>query len=446
MKKFIIILLTTVSVSGWAQDKPITLKQCIQSAMEHKSSLQGAKSENMLAELQKNEALGRYLPQLTLNYEYKYNPIIATQVIPTGQLMENPTDEYRPIKFGTTWQQNAGLTLYQPILDFTIQSKLNESKINEQVKRAGYSVSEEDLQYDVLKSFAQIYLNQQQVEEAIVDSTRTFQSLKTIRIKFEEGKILKPDVNKAILNHNNALSSYKKALSELIKEKIFLSYLTGISLNTLFQGSFDFTPLTSNKLESLAQYRLVDSTAKMQELLWKEQLLSQQIKSERNKYVPVLGFEGFIGANQYSQTFDPFLANSWYGNSYVGLSLKMPLLSGESTSSKVKQLKEQSKMNRFDKEELTNQLKKDYLTAATEIAQNKEEIASAERNVDLMKENLAIYKERFEAGQIDASDLNLQELDLQQETTKMASLKATRITQLIEQLNASGNLRKFVEE
>ena len=446
MKKFIIIAFFSLSIPAWAREQPITLKQCIQSAIQNKASLQGARSEAMLAELQKNEAMGKYLPQLTLNYEYKYNPVIATQVIPTGQLMPDPTDEYRAIKFGMTWQQNAGITLYQPMLDFTIQSKLNESKINEQVKRAGYEVSEEDLKFDVLRSFANIYLYQQQVEEAVIDSARTFSSFYTIKVKFDEGKILKPDLNKAVLNHNNAKASYRKAMSEVLKEKLFLNYLTGISVTELFDGRFDFSPLASSSLDRYASGGATDSIAKIRELTLKENLLNQQIRSERNKYVPQVGLEGFLGANQYSQTFDPFLANSWYGNSYLGISLKMPLMPGESTSSKVKQLKEQTKITRSDKSELINQLKKDYLVAGADIAQAKEEILTARANIDLMSENFAIYRQRFEAGKIDAGDLNLQELDLQKETANLSKLKASLMIKQVEQLNAAGNLNRFLND
>ena len=446
MKKFIIIAFFSLSIPAWAREQPITLKQCIQSAIQNKASLQGARSEAMLAELQKNEAMGKYLPQLTLNYEYKYNPVIATQVIPTGQLMPDPTDEYRAIKFGMTWQQNAGITLYQPMLDFTIQSKLNESKINEQVKRAGYEVSEEDLKFDVLRSFANIYLYQQQVEEAVIDSARTFSSFYTIKVKFDEGKILKPDLNKAVLNHNNAKASYRKAMSEVLKEKLFLNYLTGISVTELFEGRFDFSPLASSSLDRYASGGATDSIAKIRELTLKENLLNQQIRSERNKYVPQVGLEGFLGANQYSQTFDPFLANSWYGNSYLGISLKMPLMPGESTSSKVKQLKEQTKITRSDKSELINQLKKDYLVAGADIAQAKEEILTARANIDLMSENFAIYRQRFEAGKIDAGDLNLQELDLQKETANLSKLKASLMIKQVEQLNAAGNLNRFLND
>jgi outer membrane protein len=444
MKKIIIIAFICLSMTAWAQEKPITLKMCIQSAIEHKASLQGARSEAILAELEKNEAMGKYLPQLTLNYEYKYNPIIATQVIPTGQLLENPTDEYRAIKFGMTWQQNAGLTLYQPMLDFTIQSKLNESRINEQIKRAGYEVSEEDLKFDVLRSFANIYLYQQQAEEAMVDSARTFGSLCTIRDKFDEGKILKPDLNKAILNHNNAKSAYRKAMSEVLKEKIFLSYLTGISVAELFENGFDFSPLVSSNLDRYTTSQASDSIARIRELTLKENLLNLQIRSERNKYVPQVGFEGFLGGNQYAQTFDPFLANSWYGNSYLGISLKMPLMPGESTSSKVKHLKEQTKITRFDREDLISQMKKDYLVAGEEIAQAKEDILTAMANVNLMAENFTIYRERFDAGKIDASDLNLQELDLQKEKTGLSKLNATLMIKQVEQLNAAGNLNRFL--
>jgi len=126
MKKFIIIAFVTASIPAWAGEKPITLKQCLASAIEHKASLQGARSEAILAEFETNEAMGKYLPQLTLNYEY--NTIRSLHAgYPHRAAPANPTDEYRAIKFGMTWQQNAGLTLYQPMLDFTIQSKLNEA-------------------------------------------------------------------------------------------------------------------------------------------------------------------------------------------------------------------------------------------------------------------------------------------------------------------------------
>jgi outer membrane protein TolC len=123
----------------------------------------------------------------------------------------------------------------------------------------------------------------------------------------------------------------------------------------------------------------------------------------------------------------------------------MPLMPGESTSSKVKQLREQTRIARSDKEEIRNQLRKDYLVAEEEIARTKLEINMARANVDLMAENLAFYRERFEAGKIDAGDLNLQELDLQKETATLSKLKANLVIRQVEQLNAAGNLNRYLD-
>ena len=70
------------------------------------------------------------------------------------------------------------------------------------------------------------------------------------------------------------------------------------------------------------------------------------------KHTPTIGFEGFLGANQYTDTFNPFLSDSWYGSSYLGLSLRFQIISGSSTKNRVNQLKLEEKglKSRLDEE------------------------------------------------------------------------------------------------
>ena len=56
------------------------------------------------------------------------------------------------------------------------------------------------------------------------------------------------------------------------------------------------------------------------------------------KYTTTIGFGGFLVASQYADTFNPFLAGSWYGSSYLGLSLRLQILYGTSTKTKGTQL------------------------------------------------------------------------------------------------------------
>ena len=446
MKRIILILLAFAALSAQAQHKTITLPECINNALANKANIKASRTETIIAGLQNTEAKGKYLPQISIAYQYIYNPIIASQVVPTGQFLPVPTSEQRAIKFGTDWQQNAGISLFQPIVDFTIQSKIAESRINEKIKNADLQIAGDELKFEVLKSFGKIMVLTEQQNSAVIDTTRTFKSLTLIKAKLVEAKVLKTDLNKSQLNHNNALGSYKAAEAELLKEKIYLSFLTSIPLSELLDAGFDFSPLLSE-----TNFQSVDSVntatdANFQQLDFKQQLLKQQLKTERRKFTPTLGLQAFLGANQYSNTFDPLLANSWYGSSNVGLSLKLPILSGENTSSKLKQLETQAKTIDFNREDLRAKRYKDFWQTGEDIKKAKEQIQLSESNVGLLSENVSIYQDRFSAGQLTVNDLNLQELDLQHEKTNMLKQKADLINLRIQRINTSGNLNSFIQK
>lgn len=443
MKKIILLLLTTISTTLYAQDGTIRLSECIRLALENKANILAVKTDVLVANLQELEAKDKYMPQLSLAYEYRYNPVIASQVIPIGQLSPTPSDEMRAVQFGTKWQQTAGLNLTQPLVDFSIKSKISESRINEKVKQADQQIAEDELKYEVLRSFGKLLIYTQQLESAVIDTARTFKSYELIKDKFEERRVLKTDVNKAILNHNNAVSSYKTAVSELVKEKIYLSFLTSIPVTSLLDSPIDFTPLLSDNLSAPIEDVHFDKVASVQQLNFKQELLKEQIKSEKHKYRPSLNFIGYMGANQYAEKFDPVMSNSWFGNSYVGLSLKMPL-TGENTRYKVRQLQTQIQGIDHNRLETENKLMKDYLQAGEDIRKYKEQIDLTQNNVTLMDENVVIFQERFKAGQYNANDLNLQELDLLKEKNALLKLQADLVLKKIEKLNFSGNLNEYI--
>ncbi|MEN5232932.1 TolC family protein [Sphingobacterium faecium] len=444
MKKIILLLLATISTTLYAQDGTIRLSECIKLALENKANILAVKTDVLVANLQELEAKNKYMPQLSLAYEYRYNPIIASQVIPIGQLSPTPSDEMRAVQFGTKWQQTAGLNLTQPLVDLSIKRKIAESRINEKVKQADQQIAEEQLKYEVMRSFGKLLVYTQQLESAVVDTSRTFKSYELIRDKFDERRVLKTDVNKAMLNHNNAVSSYKTAVSELVKEKIYLSFLTSIPVNRLLGNSIDFSPLLSDNFSAPMEDVHFDKTASVQQLNFKKELLSEQIKTEKYKYRPSLNFIGYLGANQYADKFNPVMSNSWFGNSYVGLSLKMPL-TGENTRYKVRQLQTQMQGIDHNRSETENKLMKDYLQAGEDIRKYKEQIDLTQNNVTLMDENVAIFQERFKAGQYNANDLNLQELDLLKEKNALLKLQADLVLKKIDKINFSGNLNEYIQ-
>ena len=446
MKSLILsIIFLLPGLSGVISGQEIKLIALIDSALANKGNIQAVRTDIEIAKLQTSSAYQKYLPDLSLSYNYRYNPIIPTQIIPLGQFSQIPTDEKRPIKFGTDWQQNSGLNLYQPVIDLTIKSRVAESRINEKLKNTDADAAERDLKLEVIKSFANIWLREEQLKAAGLDTLRTSKTKEIFILRSKEGKVLKTDLNKAILNHNNALSDFVAAFSSLTREKIYMGFLTGISLESLLDGKYDFSPFSEDLLKISSTDPLIDSVLSVKSLRLRAELLEQQQQSERLKNTPTFGFEGFIGANQYTDTFNPFLSDSWYGSSYVGLSLRFQILSGNSTKNKVSQLKMEEKGLKFRLDDEIKSVINTSLQLAEEIRQIEYQVGLSKENIALYEENLSLNQDRFDKGQINAYDLLTDEIDFQKELSRFNEKRAELVYKQIELINNSGALSSFID-
>lgn len=441
-----IILILIISLSYRLSGQEIKLITCIDAALANRANIKAVRTDIEIAKLQTSSAYQKYLPDLSLSYNYRYNSIIPTQIIPVGQFNQIPTDEKRPIKFGTIWQQNSGLSLYQPLIDFSIKSRVAESRINEKLKNTDAAVAERDLKMEVIKSFTNIWLNEEQLRSAELDTIRTSGIKELFAAKSREGRVLKTEVNKTLLNHNNALSNYFAASSSLTREKIYMAFLTGISLETLLDGKFDFSPFSEDGLKTVNKYPLPDSVPSVESLRLQAELLAQQQVSEKMKNTPTLGFEGFLGANQYTDSFNPILSGSWYGSSYIGLSLRLQIFSGNSVKNRVNQLKLEEIGIKYRLEDEVNSVINKSILLNEEIREISYQTELLRQNIALYKENFSLYQERFDKGQINAYDLLTEEIDYQKEMAMLNEKRAELVYKQIELINNSGALSSLIDE
>ena len=444
MKNIIFLLFSLFSLNVFSQGQKIKLIDCIHAAQANKADVQAIKTENEIAGLQSQEMLAKYLPQISLAYEFRNNPIIPSQIVPIGQFNSVITDETRAIKFGTEWQQNAGINLYQPIIDASVKSKISESKINERIKNTDLQIAEQELKYEVIKSFFSVYLKTLQLKNSLIDTIRTFKSLELIKLKFDESKVLKVEVNKASINHNKALSNFKYNISDLVKEKIYLSFLTGLLLSEFLELEYDFEIFEKPGFFEIPKSLSFDSILFIRQLTIKDDLIKRQIYSEKRKHLPTLGLQGFYGANQYSNKFDPFLRNTWYGSSYIGLQVKMPILFSENTVNRIRQFDMQSKGIKFRIEEEQNRLNKETVQLSEDIKYLNSQISFSKQNIELLVENVKLLQERLAEGQINTYDLNSQELELQKEESILNESKTELLKKKLDKINSSGNLNLFI--
>ncbi|MEO6916556.1 MAG: TolC family protein, partial [Chitinophagaceae bacterium] len=333
-----LMISSLVATTGVAQSAT-TLSQAIHSAIDNRGNIKAGDIDRQIQQLKTKNLYKKYGPQVSAEYNYNYNPVLQSSIIPVGKFNSSlPPDATQNIQFGTTWSQSAGVTATQPLFDANTKRLINESLLQEKINSAGQAQSKYDLAYEVSKAYINVYLNQQQINSAIIDTSRTWLSTRLEFENYSAGRLLKSELNKSIINHNNTRQKLMDATIQLVENKIYLMYVTG----TITGGATDFiidSAFLNNNILLWVDSRLsLDSIPAFQQLSFQKQLTYLQQKTEKAKYLPVVSLKGFLGANQYTNDFNPVKAGSWFGYSYVGLNIKIPFLLGEDKRNKAEQL------------------------------------------------------------------------------------------------------------
>ena len=162
------------------------------------------------------------------------------------------------------------------------------------------------------------------------DLVRNKENENIIRDQVQQGRSLENDQRDAGLRIRSAQLEMQKSEQDIFSARVYLSYMIGYDSLVLID------PIES--LESFASEEtgnLIDPLEKLKEaeearpeiLEEKINLQISELELSRKKAdrLPVLNFEGYLGANHFSYNFSPF--TSWYGNSFLGLSLRWTIYS-----------------------------------------------------------------------------------------------------------------------
>ncbi|MBK9717776.1 MAG: TolC family protein [Saprospiraceae bacterium] len=437
---FMILIMLLPNLNVHAQ-RIITLPQAIQNGIANKKNIIAGKLDANISNLQTQAMYRKYWPQVSADYTYVYNPILQTSILPIGIFNPSyPIDATKSVQFGTKWTQSAGLTALQPLINVSIQKQIHEAKLKERIAVLSQEQTEYELAYNIAQTYIDIYLQEAKIKSCIADTGRTYVSYKLLKNKFDEKRLLKSDLNTAKVNHNNTVQSLSDGISQLIEDKVYLLFLMGTTdmdkwdfeIDTLFTTNYSISP----KVMPIQ----IDQLPEMQQLTLQSQLTHLQVNSEKSKHIPTVNFKGYLGANQYTNVFNPLAANSWFGLSYLGLDVMVPLLFGENLKNKTQQLKLQSKQYELQKENKTLQYTKELITANLQIENIKTQLVTQKENISLISETIAIFQARVEEGQESISNLNFEETNLQALEAKYETSKKQLWAHWLDYLKASGQL------
>jgi outer membrane protein len=443
---FITALGCLLALKTTAQPRPVlTLKEALTQALSRKQSLTATRTDAGISSLQTAELQSRYWPVISLAYTYQYNPLLPSSIIPLGLFNPAlPPDTKQAVRFGTTWTQTAGVTVSQSLFDATLRSLTQESRIWERISAAQVAGAEDELIYEVTKTYIAIWQNEQQSRTAAIDTLRTDQTRQILTQRAAAGRVLATDVNTAVINHRNAVQQFRNSVTQWLQNRIYLTYLMGRPTDDVLTYGIDSTTFTPARLTLLSEPAKVESMPGLVQLTEQIALARQQETTLQKKYLPSLTLNGFLGVNQFSNQFSPVQANSWFGNSYVNLSVAYRVLSGENKANKQRQLQEQQQSLGHQLADRRDALSKDRLTALNSLNGLEGEIMTLQANVNLSTESVGLLQLRFHESQLSALELNNQELDVQKLRSQLQQKEMQRWTYWLDYVRASGLLSRLL--
>ncbi len=438
-----IVFSVLFSVSAQAQEN-LTLSKAINEAFLNRKNILAGKMDQEIRKLQTEALYRRFWPQLSAGYTYQYNPILQTSILPIGVFNPAyPADATKSVQFGTKWSQAAGLTLSQPLIDISVNRQIKEGKLQERIAAALQAQTEYELAATVAQAYFNILLQEAKIVSAASDTNRTWQSRLLLQNKFDQKRLLKSELNRGKINHNNAVQLYYNAVAQLIEDKVFLLFLIGRNKIEQTDIRLDTAYLNFETLQLPDVQPKVANIPELQQLQLKAELAGVQAKTERAKYLPTLWLKGYLGGNQYTNTFDPVAANSWFGLSYAGVELKYPLITGDDKKRKIEQMRMQSAQFNQQQEDRAAQYYKDAVVARIKLDRILNELKAQRENIGLGKEAVTIYQERVSEGQESVSALNLEEANLQKTETEYQKNTAQYLLYYLDYLKAAGKLEQL---
>lgn len=398
-KLMLLIILVTASIVSFSQntnspqtnnDAPqtLTLRQCIDYALQHQPSLQKSLLNISVAKATNS-----------INKSLLYPQVGATATF--TNYLQLPTSfssaSSKPIKSGVinTLVPNVGVSqaLYSPALKYALKT----APLLEKAAQQSTDSVKIALVAEVSKSFYGLLLTLEQIDVLKEDTVRLSQNLRDSYHQYVAGIVDETDYEQATITLNNSVASLRQATENVTPQYASLKQLLGYPSDKQFNISFDTT--------SMAKEIDIDTTSQLQydkRIELKQLATTQSIQHELTKYYQnealptVSAFYNYIPEfenNNFAKLFDNI-----YPYSYIGLSASVPIFTGFARTNGVKRAQLQERELGWSVTELKSEIYSEYTTALANYKSNLYNMQQLEKNEALAKRVYFVVKLQYKQG------------------------------------------------
>ena len=422
--------LATIIICGLtctaSQAQTMTLAECIDRGMANNLQLTNAQTAIRKGRLGVTQNRSRLLPviqgvaQMT---DYLKSPVnVTTGVLLGKDFPDDPT--WQTIK-SMKYQTNAGILVSVPIYNQTIFANIDVAKTVEQLQSLSYEKAKEELTVQIGKVYYTAQASKEMLRLTDENICRMNELCEITEALYGQGVVMEVDLNRVRISRQ-MLQAERSVQHTLHEQQLnMLRYLMDMSVDS----QLDVTPMdtifspiaTSGTSTTLPEMRLAEE---------QRTLISKQIRSAKAEYLPTLSFTGYAGGLGYNEKFSQFTDN-WFGNCYVGVSLRIPIFEANQRHLKIRQYKYDAEQAVNSQQLLKQQIDRSYADATLQMNRNMEIVRTQTECRRQAEQVYLVAEEQYKEGV--ASMTSLLQDDMQLRSAQAACIQAVsqcRLAQL----------------
>lgn len=410
--KRLLLTLALLPAVAYAQDAPLSLKQCIDYSIEHNVTMQKDRLGVESAIQSRRELFGSLLPQVSASGSMTYNiqktaiamPNFVNSMMP--EAMRDPNaDKYMTVTMGMDLSANWGVSLSQQLFNLSLYDAVQIARDAEEMAKLGVEADAKD----VTAKTATLFYNAQILQYSMTlfdESLAVMERLSEVmEANREIGLVKKVDADRIQVTRMNLQTEKASLLQAFEVQKNLMKLEMGFPMEEdIHIQQLDMEELESLVLDGpLGRFDIEDQLA-FRMLRQQQDMLSLQRKSAIAETLPT-----FTLSANYSQNY---MGDHFYGETYhhfpvsmVSLNMRMPIFSGMSKNAKIKKAAIEETKSLQDERMLVQSLTMGYNNAMMQLQQNRSTLDSQKRNKQLAQDVLGVTESNYNEGLATLSDL-----------------------------------------
>lgn len=404
IKKLLFVLLSGAAQASVFAQTPLTLQQAITQGLQNRKDLQNQTLALQINENEIQKINARALPKVDASFDARYNAQLQTNVIPAGVFGA----EARNVQFGTKFNNllavNASYDVYNP-------NTASDKKIalqNIEIEKVNLQKIQIDLKNAITQAYYSVLLNQEKVKFSRENLARTEKYWEEGKVKFANKTILQIDLDKLVLDKENAQMIAEEDAKNLALSKLYLANQIGV------ENSVEISETMDNFMQNAlpAAPKGIDNRVELKQEQSRIMLYQANIEKQNKATLPTVSLYGNWSAQNQSNNFSLIGKNTWFPISYIGAKVSVNIFDGYQKRYNKQEytLRIQQSQNTISK--WRNDYNYEMQSALTEMQNIAQKLTNAKNNITLAKNVLEVDNVRFKEGKITSAELKNTEYSL----------------------------------